>query len=99
MPSFRCVHHNKQELGPHIHTHDHEPGCHDKHTQFVANVLEEDSKNYHAWSHRQWVLATYKLWDGELGTVPPCLHLPTPHFITLTCTCTHRGVGNVCVWL
>ena len=25
-----------------------------------------DSKNYHAWAHRQWVVKTYQLYEGEL---------------------------------
>lgn len=36
---------------------------------YVATVLEEDSKNYHAWSHRQWVVRTVNnadLWGKEL---------------------------------
>lgn len=28
-----------------------------------------DAKNYHAWSHRQWVLSTYGLWDKEMEFV------------------------------
>jgi len=37
--------------------------------QYVATVLEEDSKNYHAWSHRQWIVRTINdatLWEKEL---------------------------------
>ena len=26
----------------------------------------DDAKNYHAWTHRQWVVRTFELWDGEL---------------------------------
>ena len=29
----------------------------------------QDSKNYHAWSHRQWAVKHFKLWDGELAFV------------------------------
>lgn len=29
-------------------------------------MFEIDSKNYHAWAHRQWVVKTYNQWDGEL---------------------------------
>ena len=36
-------------------------------------VLDEDSKNYHAWQHRQWVVRTFKLWDGELDFVEKML--------------------------
>jgi len=36
---------------------------------YVAKVLDEDSKNYHAWSHRQWIMRTANkadLWEREL---------------------------------
>lgn len=36
---------------------------------YIADVLEEDSKNYHAWSHRQWLIRTVNqpaVWDREL---------------------------------
>jgi protein farnesyltransferase/geranylgeranyltransferase type-1 subunit alpha len=29
-------------------------------------VFKVDSKNYHSWAHRQWAVANYHLWDGEL---------------------------------
>ena len=36
---------------------------------FLKSVLEEDSKNYHTWSYRQWILAHFndeeRLWAGE----------------------------------
>lgn len=30
----------------------------EKELKYVELVLEEDAKNYHAWSHRQWILST-----------------------------------------
>ena len=30
---------------------------------------DQDQKNYHAWQHRQWVLATFKLFDNELAFI------------------------------
>lgn len=36
---------------------------------YVAQVLQEDSKNYHAWSYRQWIARTVNestLWEKEL---------------------------------
>jgi protein farnesyltransferase/geranylgeranyltransferase type-1 subunit alpha len=36
---------------------------------YITQVLNEDGKNYHAWSHRQWILLTYNsttLWQQEL---------------------------------
>ena len=40
-----------------------------KELAFTASILRIDSKNYHAWSHRQWVLRTYELWQDELTFV------------------------------
>jgi protein farnesyltransferase/geranylgeranyltransferase type-1 subunit alpha len=42
---------------------------------FTTQVLEddEDQKNYHAWAHRQWVLKTFQLWDGEIAFVESLL--------------------------
>ena len=36
---------------------------------FIAEILDLDSKNYHAWQYRQWVLKTYGLWANELDYV------------------------------
>ncbi|KZV95848.1 protein prenylyltransferase [Exidia glandulosa HHB12029] len=43
---------------------------------FSANVLQTDSKNYHTWAYRQWVLAHFeqpKLWNGELAFIEAML--------------------------
>ena len=41
---------------------------------FVKMVLGEDSKTYHAWGHRQWVLEHFgTLWAGELPYVDALL--------------------------
>ncbi len=42
---------------------------------YIEAVLEEDTKNYHAWSYRQWILMSLDdetVWDEELeyGTYP-----------------------------
>lgn len=29
--------------------------------EFTQEILEDDSKNYHSWTHRQWVIKTFKL--------------------------------------
>lgn len=29
-------------------------------------VFMQDAKNYHAWTHRQWLVRTFGLWDGEI---------------------------------
>jgi protein farnesyltransferase/geranylgeranyltransferase type-1 subunit alpha len=34
--------------------------------EFTEIVLLDDAKNYHAWSHRQWVLQELGGWEGEL---------------------------------
>lgn len=35
--------------------------------------IDIDSKNYHAWAHRQWAVKTFGLWDGELEYVDKLL--------------------------
>lgn len=39
--------------------------------EFLRDVLEADSKNYHTWSYRQWILAHFnneaRLWARERG--------------------------------
>lgn len=40
--------------------------------EFIAKVLHVDTKNYHTWSYRQWLLAHFDdeaLWLGELPYV------------------------------
>lgn len=34
--------------------------------QFTASVLDDDSKNYHAWSHRLWTVREFSLWASEI---------------------------------
>lgn len=44
--------------------------------EFIAGVLAIDSKNYHTWSYRQWILAHLddeRLWLGELPYVDEML--------------------------
>ncbi len=36
-------------------------------------LLEEDSKNYHVWSYRQWAVAKYGAWARELLFVEQCI--------------------------
>ena len=38
-------------------------------------MIENDSKNYHAWSYRQWVVAKYDLWEFELSDVSRLIEL------------------------
>ncbi|KAL2557694.1 protein farnesyltransferase/geranylgeranyltransferase type-1 subunit alpha [Forsythia ovata] len=35
--------------------------------QFTQEIFSEDAKNYHAWSHRQWVLQALGGWEDELA--------------------------------
>jgi len=44
-----------------------------KELDFIAEMLEKDSKNYHAWSYRQWVIKTYNLWEKEIQYVEKLL--------------------------
>ncbi|KAJ2158744.1 CAAX geranylgeranyltransferase alpha subunit [Coemansia sp. RSA 552] len=37
--------------------------------QFLASAIESDSKNFHAWSYRQWLIGKYQLWAQELAFV------------------------------
>ena len=40
-------------------------------TDFLAQVLSKDSKNYHVWSYRQWLVKHFNLWaeDGPGGEI------------------------------
>ncbi|KAF9162075.1 CAAX geranylgeranyltransferase alpha subunit [Mortierella sp. AD011] len=45
---------------------------------FIATALEEDSKNYHAWSYRQWVLTHFgqgPWWEEELSYIDGLLEI------------------------
>ncbi len=33
---------------------------------FVAFMAKQDSKNYHGWQHRQWLIKEFNQFDGEL---------------------------------
>ncbi|KAJ2669581.1 CAAX geranylgeranyltransferase alpha subunit [Coemansia sp. RSA 1085] len=37
--------------------------------QFLSRAIDEDSKNFHAWSYRQWLVNKYQLWDQEIAFV------------------------------
>jgi protein farnesyltransferase/geranylgeranyltransferase type-1 subunit alpha len=39
---------------------------HSQELQHTEEILQLDAKNYHAWSHRQWAVRTYGLWENEL---------------------------------
>lgn len=43
---------------------------------FISAALEQDSKNYHTWAYRQWLLAEFnlpELWAGELAYIEKLL--------------------------
>ncbi|KAJ7178522.1 hypothetical protein C8R43DRAFT_871529 [Mycena crocata] len=45
---------------------------------FIAQVLHQDEKNYHTWSHRQFVLSHFNddaLWAGELDFVDAMMNM------------------------
>ena len=39
----------------------------------TAEILKEDSKNYHAWGHRQWAVKEFGTWQSELAFVATML--------------------------
>ena len=41
--------------------------------EFIADILNQDAKNYHAWQHRQWVIQDFHFWDNELQYVDQLL--------------------------
>lgn len=38
----------------------------DAEISFLQKIFESDSKNYHAWSYRVWLIERFSLWEGEL---------------------------------
>jgi protein farnesyltransferase/geranylgeranyltransferase type-1 subunit alpha len=34
--------------------------------EFLKLIFQSDSKNYHAWSYRVWLVERFSLWEGEL---------------------------------
>ena len=38
---------------------------------FTSSVFAGDSKNYHAWAHRQWVMGHFGIYKNE-EVAPPC---------------------------
>jgi len=37
--------------------------------QCTADALEVDTKNYHIWSYRQWLVRAFQLWEADLAFV------------------------------
>lgn len=42
-------------------------------TFFLGRMFEQDAKNYHVWSYRQWLVRYFSLWDMELPYVESLL--------------------------
>lgn len=38
----------------------------DAELEFLRQIFQSDSKNYHAWSYRVWLVERFSLWEGEL---------------------------------
>lgn len=34
-------------------------------TAFIAQMFEQDPKNYHVWSYRQWLVKRFDLWGND----------------------------------
>ncbi|TRM63637.1 hypothetical protein BD626DRAFT_431490 [Schizophyllum amplum] len=69
MKTYQIWHHRRLLL---MKTRNPEPEL-----QLIAKILQVDSKNYHTWSHRQWLLAHFNqdaLWAGELDFVQEMLN-------------------------
>ena len=66
------VWHHRRLLLTHIYSKDPKTKSPDlllKELKFIHKVFEEDSKNYHTWSYRQWVLSFFnrnELWAVEI---------------------------------
>ncbi|MBN3271898.1 FNTA geranylgeranyltransferase, partial [Polyodon spathula] len=50
--------------------------------EFIADILSQDAKDYHAWQHRQWVIQEYKLWDAELEYIDQLLDEDVDHCLS-----------------
>ena len=40
---------------------------------FLSQMFEKDSKNYHVWSYRQWLVRQFSIWDQELPYIETLL--------------------------
>jgi protein farnesyltransferase/geranylgeranyltransferase type-1 subunit alpha len=65
------VWHHRRLLLTHISSNSSPPNLDiiKKELNFIEKCFDTDSKNYHTWSYRQWLLAHFnddELWEGEL---------------------------------
>jgi hypothetical protein len=58
----------------------------------------EDSKNYHAWAHRQWVLKEFNLWEGELDYLHQLLKGVCVCVCVMSCVFRVSRAGNIELW-
>lgn len=54
--------------------------------EFIADILSQDAKNYHAWQHRQWVI--------QVGVWAPRQRLASSSFLP---TVSHSARTNALV--
>lgn len=36
---------------------------------YLKKIFQSDSKNYHAWSYRVWLIERFQMWEGEMEDV------------------------------
>jgi len=67
-PKNYQIWHHRQVLLAHIHPQGQQEDKAPAQAQllFTHSIFREDSKNYHAWTFRQWVLKYFNAWEGEL---------------------------------
>lgn len=46
--------------------------------EFINKMFEQDAKNYHVWSYRQWLVRRFSLWDDKPSTTSSSTKSKTP---------------------
>ena len=44
-----------------------------KEKPFLQDIFDSESKNYHAWSYRVWLIERFQMWEGEMDAVEELL--------------------------
>jgi len=60
LKNYQIWHHREmviKRMPPNSHLHE---------LEFLSTVLNGDTKNYHAWTYRHWVVEHFDYWDNEL---------------------------------